>query len=99
MTTRHIKHEAESVSRIPSFTSRQEEREFWDSHDITDYLDELTPVTRRYVGVPAEQITVTLDPRTMQRLHAEAERQGFDPATLLQIWVLEKLPDPLAPLD
>ena len=31
-------------SRIPEFASREEEAEFWDTHDFTDYLDELEPV-------------------------------------------------------
>lgn len=99
MTAHDIKGEARPASRIPKFASRQEEREFWDTHDITDYLDELTPSTFRYVGKPSEQLAVTLDARTMERLRAEAKKQGLDPAILLYIWVLEKLPDPLAPTD
>lgn len=30
-------------SRIPEFKSIEEEAEFWDTHDITDFLDELEP--------------------------------------------------------
>jgi hypothetical protein len=99
MTARDIKGEARPASRIPKFASRQEEREFWDTHDIIDYLDEMTPTTLRYVGKPAEPLTVTLDARAMKRLRAEAKKQGLDPATLLYIWVLEKLPDTDAPTD
>lgn len=32
-------------SRIPEFAGVEEEAEWWDTHDITDYLDELRPVT------------------------------------------------------
>ena len=32
------------TSRIPDFASREEEAAFWDTHDFTDYLDELHPV-------------------------------------------------------
>lgn len=35
-------------SRIPAFATRQEEAEWWDTHDITDYLDELEPVDVRF---------------------------------------------------
>jgi hypothetical protein len=31
-------------SRIPEFKSREEEAAFWDTHDFTDYLDEMKPV-------------------------------------------------------
>lgn len=34
-------------SRIPAFASREEEAAFWDTHDITEYLDELKPVAMR----------------------------------------------------
>ena len=34
-------------SHIPEFASREEEAEFWDIHDFTDYLDELEPVKIR----------------------------------------------------
>jgi hypothetical protein len=33
-------------SQIPEFATREEEAEFWDSHDVTDYLDELKPAPR-----------------------------------------------------
>ena len=28
---------------IPEFATREEEAEFWDTHDFTDYWDELEP--------------------------------------------------------
>jgi hypothetical protein len=30
-------------TKIPNFNSFREEAEFWDSHSIADYLDELKP--------------------------------------------------------
>ncbi len=35
---------APQQSRIPEFATREEEAAFWDSHDISDYWDELQPV-------------------------------------------------------
>ena len=31
-------------SRIPEFKTIEEEAEFWDTHDLADYWDELKPV-------------------------------------------------------
>lgn len=31
----------DAESRIPQFHSREEEAGFWDTHDVTDYLDDL----------------------------------------------------------
>jgi len=38
----------EKPSKIPEFQSREEEAEFWDTHDITDYLEEMRPVKVRF---------------------------------------------------
>jgi hypothetical protein len=35
--------EQDRPSRIPEFATLQEEAEFWDTHNITDLLDELRP--------------------------------------------------------
>ena len=34
-------------SLLPAFANREEEAAFWDTHDITKYLDELKPVAMR----------------------------------------------------
>ena len=35
-------------NKIPKFANRQEMAEWWDTHDVTDYLDELEPVELRF---------------------------------------------------
>ena len=40
-------------SRIPVFTSREEEAAWWDSHDLADYQDEVETVEARV----AEQLS------------------------------------------
>lgn len=35
---------APSQRRIPEFATREEETVFWDTHDISDYWDELQPI-------------------------------------------------------
>lgn len=37
--------------RIPSFNNVEEEAEFWDTHDVTDYLDEAPSVKVVYGGL------------------------------------------------
>ena len=36
------------ASRIPDFATREEEAKFWDTHDISDYWDEMKPVKARF---------------------------------------------------
>ena len=63
-------------SRIPVFKSRDEEAAWWDTHDITDYLDELKPVQVRFARNLSEGLTVRLDPDTMYDLNVDLSPPG-----------------------
>jgi predicted DNA binding CopG/RHH family protein len=77
--------------RIPDFASREEEAAFWDTHDFSDYWDELTPVKVRAAKNLSEGITIRLDPDTLDQLRARAHDQGIGPTTLVRMWILERL--------
>jgi predicted HicB family RNase H-like nuclease len=89
--TRPTKQSQVATSRIPQFNSREEEAAWWDSHDVTDYLDELRPVRVRSARNLSEGLTVRLDPETMRALREQARRQGLGPTTLIRMWVMERL--------
>ncbi|GAC1545009.1 MAG: hypothetical protein NVS2B7_19580 [Herpetosiphon sp.] len=76
---------------IPAFVNRQEEAEFWDTHDVTDYLDELKPVEVAFARHLSEGLTVRLDPGTVDELRALAKDLGIGPTTLMRMWILERL--------
>ena len=78
-------------SRIPEFASVQEEAEFWDTHDTTDYEDEFTPVRVRFAPLLSEGITIRLDPATLRTLRQRAREQGIGPTTLARMWILDRL--------
>ena len=44
-----------AARRIPDFATRAEEAAWWDTHDITDYLDELEPVTVRFTACHSQR--------------------------------------------
>lgn len=77
--------------RIPEFSNRAEEAAFWDTHDITDYLDELESVEVRFVKKLSEGITVRLTPAMLRQLQIQARRKGVGPSTLARMWILERL--------
>lgn len=87
MTAEH----REARPRIPAFASREEEAEFWDAHDTTDYEDEFKPVPARFAKNLSEGITVRLDPQTLEDLRARAHEKGIGPTTLARMWILERL--------
>jgi len=78
-------------SRIPKFKSREEEAEFWDTHDLTDYWDEFKPVRVRFAKNLSEGITIRLDRETLTELRSRAKEKGIGPTTLARMWILERL--------
>ncbi len=76
---------------IPEFKNREEEAEFWDTHDFTDYLDEYKPVNVRFVKNLSEGITIRFDKETLEQLRAQAHEKGIGPTTLARMWILEHL--------
>lgn len=78
-------------SRIPEFKSRAEEARFWDSHDITDYLDELKPERVRVARNLSQGITIRFDAETLEQLRTRARKKGIGPTTLARMWILERL--------
>ena len=81
----------EKKSRIPTFTTHEEEAAFWDTHEITEFLDELTPVKVRFAKNLSEGITIRFDPGTLEKLRVEAHKRGVGPTTLARMWIMEHL--------
>ncbi len=81
------------MTKIPKFSSEQEESDFWDTHDFTDYLDETEPVDIRFIdGRPGKtQISLRLEPETITKLKELATRKGVGYQTLIRMWVMERL--------
>ncbi len=95
--------EQERPSRIPEFASREEEAEFWDTHDLSDYWDEFKPSTLRVsqefrdrVAARAREtaengLVVPLDRDDRDELARRAEERGIGPSALVRLWVEERL--------
>jgi predicted DNA binding CopG/RHH family protein len=78
---------------MPYFNSEQEESDFWDTHVITDYLEELTPTDAVFVDARPRKtlISLRLDPATIAQLKAIARQKGVGYQTLMRMWVMERL--------
>jgi CopG antitoxin of type II toxin-antitoxin system len=80
-------------SRIPEFASIEEEAEFWDTHDTTDYEDEFKPVQVRFADKLSDSVSVPVDPEMMVLLQEQARKEGTVPAILIRKWIVERLQD------
>ena len=78
-------------SRIPRFKSREEEAEFWDTHDTTEFEDEFVEVKLQVARPLGHILAVRLDAQTIDRLAKAGRRKGIGPSTLARMWLLERL--------
>jgi hypothetical protein len=81
----------EAHGSIPAFHSYEEEAEFRDTHDFTDFKQETTPVTVRATRGLSANVQVRFDPETDHELDAIARERGMKKATLIRTWVLERI--------
>ncbi|HTW50664.1 MAG TPA: BrnA antitoxin family protein [Stellaceae bacterium] len=83
---------SKSVKTPPTFRSEAEEREFWESHDSSDYIDwkkaervrlpNLKPSTR--------SISLRLPVALLERLKIEANKRDVPYQSLIKTWLAEK---------
>src|SRR5436309_2573841 len=91
MTRRKEQLHEGTLRTIPDFASRQEMAEWFDTHDMADYWDELKPTKVRFAKNLSEGLNIRLDQETLERLRAVAQEKGIGPTTLARMWILEHL--------
>jgi hypothetical protein len=79
-----------STDRLPRTDSIQELARFWDTHDLTDFEDDLEEVAGP-VFDREKVVTIHLDAKEAETLEHIAESQGLDSAALIREWVIEKM--------
>ena len=77
---------------LPHTDSIEELARFWDTHDLTDFAEELEEATEP-VFVPAQGASLRIDlPATeAQHLKKIARSKGVKETTVLRQWILERL--------
>lgn len=82
------------IKNLPKFKSYQEEAEFWDSHDVTDYFDRNHQIILDFTKSKSKKesvLTVRLQPELKVRLGSVAQDMGIQPSTLARLWLIERL--------
>jgi len=78
--------------RIPETDSIEELAAFWDTHDLTDFEDQLEEVAEPiFVRGRPSIVEISLKPSEIQRLKRIARSEGIEEASLLRRWIVEKL--------
>ncbi len=80
---------------IPKFKTLAEEAKFWDTHDITDYWDEMKEVKLEFIDNSTskkdEVIAIRVNPKLKERLQKISQNQGISLSDLARIWFIEKI--------
>ena len=79
-----------NASRLPQTDSIRELANFWDTHDVTEFEDELEEVGER-VFERDTRITVLLETDDANAVRAMAKSRGVGDAELIRQWVLERI--------
>jgi predicted DNA-binding ribbon-helix-helix protein len=77
---------------LPEFRTLQEMAEFWDTHDITHFEDQLVEVHEPiFEDVRSHVLTVTLDAAQYHVLQDIAAQEHQEMALLVKTWILQVL--------
>ena len=89
------------MKKLPEFKSEEEEIKFWQSHPVTDYLNELEPGELRLSSMLKEKIkkrveekakiTMWLNKRYVEETKRIAAHKGVPYQTLLRLWIANSI--------
>ena len=74
---------------LPQRDSVQELAQFWDTHDLTEFADELEEVIEP-VFERETVVEIHLSPKEAEKVEGIARHRGIDSADLIHEWVSEK---------
>lgn len=76
--------------KVPKFKNLKEEREFWDSHDSTDYLEDFEVAEDVVFVRPKKQvISLRLEPNIVKKLQELADKEGLPPTTYARMLIVK----------
>jgi predicted DNA binding CopG/RHH family protein len=81
-----------NTPKIPHTDSIAELARFWDTHDLTDFEDELEEVSESVFKRRGEEtVTIHLPAAEVEAVKRLAKAKGMEYTALIQAWVHEKL--------
>jgi hypothetical protein len=87
------------MAQLPQFKNEEEWVEFFDTHDMGDYLEDMIPVDPKEFRVVRRRKTAVLlelPSKQMDSVRELAKRKKKPPQKMLQQWVSQRLRDELA---
>lgn len=78
---------------IPEFKSEDEEREFWATHDTTEYVDWSKAVKAKFpnLKLSTRSISLRLPVSLLEDIKIEANKKDVPYQSLIKVWLAEKI--------
>ena len=82
---------AKPRKKIPEFKTEAEEREFWESHDSSEYLDwsQAKAVRLPNLKPSTKTISLRLPVALLERIKLEANKRDMPYQSLIKAWLAE----------
>ena len=79
------------VKKLPKFKSEQEEREFWEAHDSSDYVDwtQAKSVSLPNLKPSTKTISLRLPEGLLDSIKIEANKRDMPYQSLIKVWLAE----------
>ncbi|MDT8377167.1 MAG: BrnA antitoxin family protein [Mariprofundaceae bacterium] len=79
--------------QIPEFKSEAEEREFWETHNSTDYVnwEQAKPATFANLKPSTRAISIRMPQAMLEKIKVEANRRDVPYQSLIKVWLSERL--------
>ena len=93
-----IKTSKKSLPTIPKFKNEDEERDFWATHDLTDYLHIFKPVKLDFSKLKpsTKPVTIRLPLSLVEDLKIMANKRDVPYQSLMKILLAEKIREEFA---
>lgn len=84
---------SKKLKPIPRFRSEAEEREFWETHDSTDYVDwsKAKRVQFPNLKLSTQSISLRLPQSLLERIKVAANKRDVPYQSLIKVWLAEKI--------
>jgi predicted DNA binding CopG/RHH family protein len=79
------------VKKAPKFKSEQKEREFWETHDSTDYLDwsQAKSAALPNLKPSTKTISLRLPEGLLDSIKIEANKRDMPYQSLIKVWLAD----------
>jgi len=84
---------SKTLKPIPAFRNEAEERQFWEKHDSTDYVDWNSAERVRLPNLKPSPTTISirLPVSLLERIKIAANKRDMPYQSLIKAWLAEKL--------